>query len=113
MRTSLKTFFIEHFSADVVATAADGDEAFEAYKQHKPDLMTLDLIMPNKTGLEIIDEIFAIDKEMKIIVISSIQDPQMINDLYKKGVKLILMKPLMLVDPNVADNIQRQIEKIL
>lgn len=54
----------------VVAEAADGDEAVDLYRQHVPDLVLMDIYMPGKSGIDATRLIMALDPTAKIIVCS-------------------------------------------
>ena len=57
VRLQLKKFFEEEMKFEVAALGNDGNDAVALYKQHKPDLITIDLTMPNKDGFEALKEI--------------------------------------------------------
>lgn len=59
---------------EVVATAANGEEAVERFKLHQPELITMDLTMPKVDGLECITKIRTLDPDVKILVVSALSD---------------------------------------
>ncbi len=61
-----------HFK--LVATAINGEDALNKFKVHKPDVITMDLTMPNMDGLECIEKIVAIDDNVRILVVSALSD---------------------------------------
>lgn len=58
----------------LVATATNGVEAVEKFKTHRPDVITMDLTMPQMEGLECIEEIVKIDNGVRILVVSALSD---------------------------------------
>lgn len=79
----------------VVGEAEDGDEAISLYKEHKPELVLLDLIMPGKTGLETLQEIKAMDPAARVIMVTAVQQEDMSKELLQSGAAAILHKPFM------------------
>ena len=67
---------IQGLDIQVVATASDGAKAVEMFKEHKPDLVTMDLTMPNLDGLECIKQIRALSQNTSILVVSALSDRQ-------------------------------------
>lgn len=61
-----------HFK--LVVTAINGEDALNKFKLHKPDVITMDLTMPNMDGLECIEKIVAIDDNVRILVVSALSD---------------------------------------
>ena len=59
---------------DLVATASNGVEALEQFKEHKPDVITMDLTMPEMDGLECINNIMSLAPDTMILVISALSD---------------------------------------
>jgi two-component system chemotaxis response regulator CheY len=78
---------------EVVGEAADGDEACVKYQALKPDMVTMDLVMPNKGGLDALKEIRAGDPAAKIVVISAIDQRQPLLDALKHGAVDYVVKP--------------------
>ena len=73
--------------------ATDGVEGVEQYKKLKPDLTTLDIVMPNKDGLEALKEIMELDPNANIIMITSVGQDHYIDKSKELGAKFHLIKP--------------------
>lgn len=58
----------------LVATATNGMDAVEKFRTHRPDVITMDLTMPQMDGLECIEKIIAIDSSVRILVVSALSD---------------------------------------
>lgn len=79
----------------VVGQAADGDDAIRVFKEQKPELVLLDLIMPGKTGEEALVEIKVIDPAVKIVIVTAVRQELMRRQLLEKGAIAVLYKPFM------------------
>jgi len=77
----------------VVGEAIDGADTVEKYPQLKPDLMLLDLAMPKKDGLTVIQEIIAMDPKAKIILVTAAGDMKIIDKCLESGAKSYIPKP--------------------
>jgi two-component system, chemotaxis family, chemotaxis protein CheY len=77
----------------VVGEAADGVEAVEKFKTLHPDLVLLDITMPNMNGLEAMRRIFAIDPKAKVIMCSALGQQNLIVEAIRAGVKDFIVKP--------------------
>jgi two-component system chemotaxis response regulator CheY len=77
----------------VIGEAADGIEAIDKYKTIRPDILILDITMPNMNGLDAMHKIFEIDKHAKIIMCSALGQQQLIVEAIKSGVKDFIVKP--------------------
>lgn len=84
---------LEEKGYEVVGEASDGIEAIEKYKTLKPDIVILDITMPNMNGLEAMYKIFSIDRSAKIIMCSALGQQQLIVEAIKAGVKDFIVKP--------------------
>ena len=84
---------LEEEGYSVIAEAGDGLEAIEAYKTHKPDLVTLDITMPNMDGIEALKELMAIDPDVKAIMITAAGQQNKLIQALKIGAKKFITKP--------------------
>ena len=87
---------------EVVAEACDGRQAFMLYLQFKPDLVTMDISMPNMSGVEAVGEIIKKDPAAKIVMISALNQKQMVFEALKNGAKHYIIKP---INPTVLNSI--------
>ena len=73
--------------------ASNGLEAIELYKRHRPDLVTMDIIMPEMDGLMALEKILSIDRDAKVVVISALNQRDLIIRALKIGAKDFITKP--------------------
>jgi two-component system chemotaxis response regulator CheY len=92
MRLSLK-MLLEKSGFDVVGEAENGLKAVQLYKQLKPDIVTMDLTMPEVGGIDAIKMIKAIDKDARIIVISSMGHEILVREAIMAGAISFIVKP--------------------
>jgi two-component system chemotaxis response regulator CheY len=78
---------------EVVAEAANGRESVEQYKKSKPDVVTMDIIMPEMGGIEAVKEIVAQDKNAKILIVSAMGQQQLVVEAIQAGAKDFIVKP--------------------
>lgn len=76
----------------VVARAANGREAIELYRRHRPDVLMIDLRMPVMNGVEAIEEILKEDTAARIIVLTTYDGDEDIHRALKSGAKAYLLK---------------------
>ncbi|NQZ57992.1 MAG: response regulator [Lentisphaeraceae bacterium] len=113
VRLQLKKFFEVELNYEVVALGNDGNDAVALYAEHKPDLITVDLTMPNKDGFEALKEILAIDSEARVIICSAIKDPAKVVSTLEIGAKAYIKKPLQLANKEYLERIKDDIEEAL
>ncbi|OGK07069.1 MAG: two-component system response regulator [Candidatus Riflebacteria bacterium GWC2_50_8] len=77
-----------------VIEAANGKEAVELYAAHKPDLVTMDITMPDMDGITAVKEILKIDAKAKIIMCSAMGQIDKVKAAVMAGAKSFLVKPL-------------------
>jgi two-component system chemotaxis response regulator CheY len=86
--------FLEEHGFDVCAIGRDGFEGFTLYKEHHPDIVTLDLTMPNRDGRECLEDIVKYDSDAKVIVISALSDKSIVVQCLEFGARDFIQKPL-------------------
>ena len=77
----------------MVAEASDGCEAVEKFQETNPDLITLDLVMPKVDGLEAIKRLRAVDRDVKIVVISALDQRHSLLEAMRLGADDYVVKP--------------------
>ncbi|HEX3691614.1 MAG TPA: response regulator [Solirubrobacteraceae bacterium] len=78
---------------EVVGEGANGVEAVARFQDLRPDLTMLDITMPEKTGLEALAEIIAIDPNAKVLMCSALGQESKVIEALKLGAKNFLVKP--------------------
>jgi len=77
----------------VVAEAENGIEAVEKYKEHNPDIVTMDIVMPEMTGIEALKEIMTSDSEANVIMCSALGQDSLVMEALDAGAKDFIVKP--------------------
>ena len=78
---------------EIVGEAANGVEAFAQFQALKPDVMTLDITMPEKDGLAALKEIVALDPSARVIMCSALGQESKVLESIKAGAKDFIVKP--------------------
>ncbi len=92
MRMSIKNMITKH-GFEVVGEAGNGNEAVAKYQELKPDIVTMDITMPEKTGLEALKEIIGMDPNATVIMVSALGQEAMMKDAITSGAKGFIVKP--------------------
>ena len=90
-----------------VCEAADGQEAVDTYRQTKPDVTLMDIIMPNKDGLEALAEIRQFDARARVIMLTALDQQAVMAEAMRLGAKDFLTKPV------VPDRLIATIQRLL
>lgn len=106
MRMMLKDILTKN-GYEVVAEANDGTQAVEMYKEHKPDLVTMDITMPEMDGITALKEIRAFDGEANVIMCSAMGQQAMVIEAIQSGAKDFIVKPFQ------ADRVLEAVQKTL
>jgi len=85
--------FADKLKLEVVGQAANGREAVENFEKFRPELVTLDMTMPEMDGLTAMQKILAIDPKAKIIIASAVNNSDTIVQALNSGAKAYLVKP--------------------
>lgn len=92
MRMLLKDI-VSKAGYEVAGEAVNGADAVEKYKELKPDIVTMDITMPEMNGIEAIKKIKEIDPNAKIIVCSAMGQQAMVVEAIQAGAKDFIVKP--------------------
>jgi len=93
---------------DIVGEAENGVQAVAKFKELKPELVTMDITMPEMDGITAVKEIKKIDPKAKIIMCSAMGQQAMVIDAIQAGAKDFIVKPF---QPNrVLEAVQKVVE---
>lgn len=92
MRLTIKQM-IEPEGHEVVGEAATGVEAVEKYLIVKPDIVLLDITMPEMNGIEALKRIKVLDENAKVIICSAVGQQLMVAEAIKHGASNFIVKP--------------------
>ena len=93
MRKTIRSI-LEKAGHSVVAESGDGEKALADYETFLPDLMTLDITMPGKNGIEVTKEIIRLHPEANIVMVSALGQKRMVFEAIESGAKNFIMKPV-------------------
>ena len=93
MRVVLKDILISHGLASQIYEAGDGLAAIEAYKQFKPDVVTMDINMPKADGVQALQSILRINPRAKVVMVTAVEQKHIIQDAMKAGARDYVVKP--------------------
>ena len=102
MRHFIKTA-LSKIEIEEIIEAADGYEAIDMYRKHRPQLVLLDINMPNMNGIDALKEIRKFDPNARVIMISSMRNQKIVQESKTLGAFAYMQKPF----PKI------QIEKIV
>ena len=80
---------------EIVGEAENGKEAIDLYDRLKPDLVTMDITMREKDGIEAAEEIMERHRDARIIIVTALGQEKLLTKAVKLGVKDFVVKPFM------------------
>ena len=92
MREGLKALLAKQIGMDVVGEAADGATAVQLTLELEPDVVVMDIGMPDLNGIEATRKIVAANDDIKVLVLSQYSDPRMVTEMFRAGAKGFLLK---------------------
>jgi two-component system chemotaxis response regulator CheY len=84
---------LDEYNLEIVGEASNGETALELFKRKRPDFVTMDIVMPRLDGLSVIKEMAKIDRDVKIIAVTSLADKATGIEAIKLGAKSYVTKP--------------------
>ena len=84
---------LEKLGHEVVAEAEDGPSAVKYFSELKPDVVFLDLILPGRSGVEILGDLRAVNPAARVVILTAVEQDEIDRRLSKTGVSAILRKP--------------------
>jgi two-component system chemotaxis response regulator CheY len=106
MRVTLKNILTKN-GYEIAGEAANGKEAVDLYKSTKPDLVTMDITMPEMDGLAALREIRANDPEAKIVMCTAMGQKNMVMEAVTAGAKDFIVKPFQ------AEKVLESVQKLI
>jgi two-component system chemotaxis response regulator CheY len=104
MRNMLREIFVKA-GFQVVGEAANGVEAVEKYHELQPDLVTMDIVMPLKSGIEALQQITREDPDARVVMCSALGQEALVIEAVQAGAKDFIVKPFK--EERVLDVVRR------
>ncbi|MBN1408385.1 MAG: response regulator [Calditrichaceae bacterium] len=98
---------VDDYHLEIVGEASNGETALEIFRRKRPDIVTMDIVMPRLDGLSVIREMAKIDRDVKIIAVTSLADKATGIEAIKSGAKSFVIKPFS------ADKLQMAFSKFI
>jgi len=92
MRLTIRTM-LQKYEIEVIGEAVNGAIGVEMYKQLHPDVVTMDITMPEMSGIEALKAIKAFDPQAKVIMVSAMGQEGMVKEAIISGAKTFIVKP--------------------
>jgi two-component system chemotaxis response regulator CheY len=93
MRSAIESY-LEDYDLEIVGFATNGKEALDKFRSTEPDVVTLDITMPEMDGLEALEEMISYKPTTKIMIITALADKGTGLKALKKGARGYLHKPI-------------------
>jgi two-component system chemotaxis response regulator CheY len=104
MRNMLKDICVRA-GFEVVAEADNGEDALACYREHRPDLVTMDIVMPRRSGIEALQDIIAEDPQARVVMVSALGQDSLVLEAVEAGARDFIIKPFK--EEKVVDVIRR------
>src|SRR5579883_1757981 len=93
MRVVLKDILTSHGLVSQIYEAGDGIAAVDAYRQFKPDVVTMDVNMPKADGIQALKAIMKFNPKAKVVMVTSVEQKHVVQDAMKEGARDYVIKP--------------------
>jgi two-component system chemotaxis response regulator CheY len=84
---------VEAEGHEVVGEASDGDEAVEEWKRLHPDVVTMDIVMPRRSGIDAVKGIMSIDSTARVVMCSALGQETLVQEALQAGARDFIVKP--------------------
>lgn len=84
---------VEAEGHEVVGEASDGDEAVEEFRRLHPDVVTMDIVMPRRSGIDAVKGIMDLDSGARIVMCSALGQETLVQEALQAGAKDFIVKP--------------------
>ena len=84
---------LESDGHEIVAEASDGVQAAEEWKKHHPDLVTMDIVMPRRSGIDAVRAIVAVDATARVVMCSALGQETLVTEALQAGASDFIVKP--------------------
>ncbi len=98
---------LSDYDLEVVGTASNGSQAIELVKTHKPDVITMDITMPEMDGITCLENIMSIHPAAKVMMITALSDKLTGLQALEKGARGFIYKPVN------SENLTKALDKLL
>lgn len=85
---------VADLGAVVVACASDGEDGLASFREHRPDVVLLDITMPNKDGRECLREILALEPGARVVMLSALSSEEVRKECLAEGARDFIDKAL-------------------
>lgn len=92
MRQTIRALLTD-LGHEVAGEAEDGEGALKAYAALRPEVVFLDLVMPGKSGVEVLQDLRALDPRARVVISTAVAQDELDRKLLKKGAAAIIHKP--------------------
>ena len=92
MRNMLKDICVRA-GFEVVAEADNGEVALELSREHRPELVTMDIVMPRRSGIEALQDIMAADPQARVVMVSALGQDSLVLEAVEAGARDFIVKP--------------------
>ena len=106
MRATLRGI-LKSANYEIAGEAKDGGEALRMFRELKPILVLLDIVMPETQGLDVLKEMLTVDPSAKVLMISAMGQEGIVNEALESGAKGYIVKPFK------AEEVVAEVRKIL
>jgi len=93
IRSRIERIYSSDSSVEIAGKATNGHEAIDFVKEQRPDIVTMDLTMPEMDGIGCIEGMMEVDQSIKILVVSALSDKATGIQAISKGARGFLCKP--------------------